>query len=52
MLHLDVPKDTVAFLIGRSGETIEKIESENNVSVSFIDSSISCLAVSLEYLMT
>ena len=52
VLHLDVPKNTVAFLIGRSGKTIEKIESENNVSVSFIDSSISCLAVSLEHLMT
>lgn len=39
VLHLEVPKDVVAYFIGRNGDTIKKIELENNVTVSFIDSS-------------
>ena len=36
-VHVEVPRDTVAYLIGRGGNNIKHIEEETCTSVSFID---------------
>ncbi|EFX89622.1 hypothetical protein DAPPUDRAFT_310414 [Daphnia pulex] len=36
-IHVEVPRDTVAYLIGRGGNNIKHIEEETCTSISFID---------------
>ena len=36
-VHVEVPHDTVAYLIGRGGNNIKHIEAETCTSISFID---------------
>lgn len=36
-VHVEVPQETVAYLIGRGGNNIKNIEEETCTSISFID---------------
>ena len=36
-VHVEVPQETVAYLIGRGGNNIKHIEEETCTSISFID---------------
>ena len=38
IIHVDVPRESVAHLIGRDGMNIRQIEEETCTSISFIDS--------------
>ena len=37
ILHVEVPRDTVAYLIGKNGVNIKLIEEKSGTSVFFID---------------
>jgi len=39
-LHVEIPHETVAYLIGRDGTNIKRIENQTNTSISFIDQGI------------
>ncbi len=35
--HVEIPKETVAHLIGKDGSSIQEIEQQTDVSISFVD---------------
>ncbi|KAI9557420.1 hypothetical protein GHT06_017248 [Daphnia sinensis] len=41
-IHVEVPRDTVAYLIGRNGTNIKQIEEETCTTVSFVDPGGAC----------
>ena len=37
ILHQEVPRQTVAYLVGRDGSNVKQIEARTSTSISFID---------------
>ena len=35
--HVEIPQETVAYLIGKDGSSIQDIEQQTGVSISFVD---------------